>query len=232
MKIEKEILNLILLATETAKLLSIEDIIIDKNGIRALHPDRTSLILFKQELPLPFESIGINRLNILQQRLNVIKDFNDINIDAQVDGENNVKILKFSNKNLSVSYRCANSKTISAPKNVNENFFREVSFTKDAFEMLSKANSAMKSEFFSLISNENGVSFELVDSNNDVFSYVFSTKIDIMDKEFSETFVYKYDIKEFLPILKHNPNTKVQIGEKGILKLLVNGLDVLIVPKK
>lgn len=232
MKLENDILSLINLAVETSKLLSIEELIIDKLGIRALNPDRTAVLLLKTELPLPFESLSINRLTAFQQRLSIIKDVNDININAETDKDNNVRSLKFSNKNLSVSYRCANPNTISAPKNVSENFFRQVSFTNEAYDMLVKGQNAMKAEIFTLISDEHGVRFEIMDSNNDIFSYNFTNKVELSNSESSETFVFRYPIKIFLPVLKQNTNSILSIGEKGVLKMTVNDLDVMILPKK
>lgn len=232
MKLEKNILDLIMLAVDTSKLLNIEEIIIDKSGIRAIHPERIALILFKADLSndLPFDSIGINRLPTFIQRLSIIKDIKDISAEFESDNNNNVKSIKFHNKKLSISYRCANPMTIKAPKNIKDVFTKEVNFTEEAFNMLSKGFSAMKSEVFTLISDNSGVRFELMDSNNDVFTYQFSEEIE--NKNDDVKFVHKYPIKIFLPILKQNTNSTLYIGEQGVLKIIINGLDLIILPKK
>jgi len=232
MKLDSSILELINLAVETAKLLSIEEVIIDNNGIRALHPDQVAVLLLKTELELPFTAMGINRLPIFQQRLSVVKDVKDLNITAETDKEGNVRSLKFSNKALSLSYRCANQNTIKAPKNVAENYFREVTFTNEAYDMLIKGQNAMKAELLTLISDKDGVRFELMDSNGDVFSYIFTDKVELTNRDSSEMFVFKYPIKIFLPVLKQNANSVLAIGEKGVLKVVVNGIDIMILPRK
>jgi len=230
MKLEKEIIDLILISVETAKLLGLEELIIDKHGIRGLHPDRQSLLLHKIELPLPFNAIGINRLHTLKGRLNIIKGMDNVSLNADIS-DNIVRKLYFSTKKLKVEYRCSNPKNIETPKNINENFFREVEFTEEAYMMLMKAQSVMKVIDFTMISDKDGVRFELFDENNDVFSYNFTNNIELLSEKGDNTFVFRYPIKVFLPILKQNPNTKIQIGEHGVLQLNINELTSMIVPK-
>lgn len=234
MRLDENIFNLITTAVDTARVLSIEDIIIDKTGIRALHPERISVILFNGDLQLPFESIGLNRLPVFQQRVNIVKDMENITIDAELDNDQDVRSLKFKGKGLTVSYRCAKKETISAPKSLSENFFRQVMFSEEAMTMLSKGQNAMKADVFTLISDDKGVRFEILDSNSDVFTYQFADKIDLKNVDTSQTFVYRYPIKVFLPILKYagHSATDLQIGEKGVLKMVINGLDVMILPRK
>lgn len=231
MKLTEDVLEIIILAVNTAKLIDIEEVIIDKSGIRALHPDRIAVLLFKYDLSdfLPFESIGINRLSTFIQRISIIKDIQNINVDCEVDNNNNAKSLKFYNEKLSISYKCANISTIKAPKNVMEVFNTEVHFTEESFNILSKAFNIMKSETFTLINDKNGIRFELTDSNNDIFSYNFSN---IVKNDNNSVFAHKYPIKIFLPILKQNPDSLLQIGEKGVLKVNVKNIDIMILPKK
>lgn len=88
----------------------------------------------------------------------------------------------------------------------------------------------MGSETVSIISND-GVSFELVDVNNDVFKHTFAVDAEPLTEDTNTKFAHRYPVKILLALFKHNPGGYFSVGAKGILSFPINNLTVFVLPQ-
>ena len=89
---------------------------------------------------------------------------------------------------------------------------------------MQKGQTAMGADTVSVISNADGVAFELRDINNDVMSHTFT-------EGEHPNFAHRYPVKTLLAMFKSNAEGDFEIGKKGMLKFPVNGLDVYVIPQ-
>lgn len=220
-------------AVKTAKLVNIDSIIIETGMVRALSEDKTAFIFQDQSVPaFSFSSIGLNRLDVFQNRLEIAMACDNFSVDATADDSGSfIKSLIMKGKGVKIDYRCANPKNIIAPKKFNDIIKTQVEISSDAVSMMQKGQVAMRSETITLINNEKGVTFELMDINSDVFSHTFTTITKNLTADTDTRFVFKYPVKLLLTLLKNNPNGYFNVGQKGILNVLVNKLNVFILPQ-
>lgn len=235
MKLSKDIIDYIRNVVKIAKTVGIESVAFEKDMVRAMDENKTVVICHTDGVPdLPFDGIGIGRLDVFSSRFALVDGREGFATDAEISTKDNsqqVSQLIFKAKNIKVDYRCANTQTIKAPKAIKDPMTYEFTISADTVDILSKAQTAMSVDYVTIISNrEKGMSFELVDTNNDVFSYEFSDQaVTITDRTDSE-FVHRYPVKTVIALLKQGFNTPIQVGQRGFLRVIVNGINVTILP--
>lgn len=232
MKLDNDVITLIKSAVKTAHLVGIEQMIIEQGRIRAVDINKTVLLCHTENIPeLPFETLGLSRLNIFSSRLSILETRDKMSIDARLrDGTNVVHSLQITGEGTKVDFACANPEKIEAPKGIGEEYLYRIALTPEAVMMMSKAQSAMDTDLVTIISNENGVSFEMVDSTNDIFSFKFTDDVTVLQGDL-DTFVYRYPIKTLLSLFKQDTEASFDIGQHGVLRYNVNGLNVMVFPK-
>ena len=134
-------------------------------------------------------------------------------------------------KGIKIDYRCANPVTIQAPKQVNDTLKYSVPLNAEAVMMLQKGQSAMSAETVTIVSNNKGVAFEIVDINNDTFSYTFTNDVETLTDDDDPNFAHRYPVKTLIPLFKQNFDQTFSIGQKGILSISVNGLNLFVLPQ-
>ncbi len=233
MNLDSNVINYIQKVVRCAQLVNIDSIIIEANAVRALSEDKTVFIFQETDVPtLPFTSIGLNRLDVFGSRLDVAKTSENFSVDALIDdSETFVRALVMKGKGLKIDYRCASPKTIVAIKRFNDVLKTKVEITPEAVVLMQKGQAAMRAEVVTLISDKNGVSFELTDINSDVFSHTFTTKATPLTQDQNTQFVYRYPVKLLLTLLKNNPSGQFCVGQKGILNVVVNDLNLFALPQ-
>lgn len=228
MKIDQDSLSYIQNVVETAQLVGIDNVIIEPGKVRAINDDK-SVVLF-QETDVPdmlFNSVGLNRIGVFLNRLSVARTQDNFTVDVKTDDNNDfARSITMSAKGFKVDYRCANPKTVAAPKKINDEFVCSIDLTPQAVYMLQKGQSAMTADTVSLISNADGVTFEFVDINSDKFSHTFTESVSSDDP-----FIYKYPIKILLPLFKYDSEGSFKIGRKGMLNIVVNNLNIFVLPQ-
>lgn len=231
-KINEEVLTLIRKTVSTAKTFGIEDIIIEENMVRGLHPDRVSVLLHTENIPLlPFNAIAINRLSVFSNRIDLANTQENMIVEVTTDNDTNASSLTFKAGRLKINYRCANPSTVKAPKKLKDIFIRRITISNEAKDMLIKAYNAMKTEYIAFVNDEQGVRFEMFDLNNDVCSFQFSDNVVMLEDGYNETFTIRYPVKMLLALFKNNTETTFEIGKEGVLKMNYNDLNMLILPK-
>jgi len=89
----------------------------------------------------------------------------------------------------------------------------------------------MGADTVSVISNDKGVTFELIDVNSDKFSHTFTKEVETLSEDAETTFVHKYPVATLLALFKDNPEGTFSIGKKGILNIVVNHLNIFVLPQ-
>lgn len=232
MKLDTDSATYILNVVKTARLVGIDNIIIEHELVRAMD-DSNSVVLFQNEnVPdLPFGSIGLTRIDTFMARYDIAKTQENFSIEATVnDGDEFTRSLVMKGKGTKIDYRCANPSNIKAPRQVNDTLKFRVPLTADAVLLLQKGQAAMGAENVSIISND-GVSFELVDVNNDVFKHTFAEDAEALTDDDNTKFAHRYPAKILLALFKNNPEGSFSIGAKGIMSFPVNGLTVFVLPQ-
>lgn len=239
MKLKPESLAYVLNVVRTAKLVGIDNIIIEPDTVRAMDDARTVVIFQNEGVPdMEFNSIGINRIDVLMARYEIANSTQGFSaeVDTKNEGEDEFATsLILKGKGTKIDYRCADPSKISAPRTINDVIRYSVNLTAEAVTLLQKGVAAMTAENVSIISND-GVSFELVDVNNDIFKHTFADDAQLVPDEDGEVvsttkFAHRYPVKTLLALFRSNPEGTFSVGQKGILSFPVNGLTVYVLPQ-
>ena len=234
MKLDTETISYMQNIVNTANMVGIDSIIIEPNLIRAIDENRCVVLHQTEDVEdLPFGSIGLNRISVFTSRLDIAKTQEKFAVEA-VEGDNDyAKSITMKGKGMKIDYRCANPSSIRAPKVIHDTMKYRVDLNADAVLLLQKGQTAMGApETVTIISNKDGVAFELVDVNsNDVFSHTFADKVQALNGTTNMTFAHRYPVKVLLTLFKNDPEGSFDVGEKGILHIEVNGLGVYVLPQ-
>jgi len=234
MKLTDDVVNFIQRAVKTAKLVGIEKIIIETDCVRAMDSDKTVVINETNNIPqLPFDSIGIGVIDLFLSRLEIAKTQKNFSVDAKLDDQDNtVLALAMKATGTNIGFKCANPASIQAPKRVMDEMVRRVALPDEAVLLMQRGQSAMGADDITIISNDDGVSFEFVDVNNDIFKHTFADTAQPIGNSGADTrFAYRYPIKTLLSLFKQGADGNFEVGQKGILSISVNGFKVYVLPR-
>ena len=235
MKLTSDLIEFIENVVKTGQSVNIENVIIDADtgAVRGIDEDRTVVLFQDADVPeFPVGAIGLNRVGIFLNRLEIVKGREGFEVDAEIvtiDGVEYVKALHMKSADTKVGYRCANPESIKAPKQINDTIIYRVQLNAEAVSVLQKGYGAMGTETVAVIGGD-GVAFELEDINEDIMRHVFAVE-SIQLGDASGSFTHKYPIKTLLALFKQNPDGVFEIGEKGILRIAVNGLNIYVLPQ-
>ena len=234
MKFSKSHIDYIKKAAKVAKLVGIEALAIEKTVVRGMDESKSVVICTTENIPdIEFDGIGIGRLDVILSRLALIEERTTFSSEADTNIRNNetqVSQLTFKAKNIKVDYRCADTRVIKAPKAIKDPMTFTFRLNQDIVDTLIKAQSAMGVDDVTLISNEEGMSIELIDAtNNDVFSYNFGVQALMIDNQQEiKEFVFRYPVKILTGLFKQDALQTIEIGEKGTMKCVVLGISVYV----
>jgi hypothetical protein len=226
MRLDTDSLNYIKNVVETGQMIGIDNVIIESGQVRAIN-DEKSVVLFQEEnVPDLGFNVGLNRVGVFLNRLEVARTQENFSVSIKTDDSGEfARSFTMTGTGFKVDYRCANPKTISAPKKINDELLHEIDLTAQAVYMLQKGQTAMGADVVSLICNGEGITFQFVDGNDDKFSHTFTTEGS------NDSFTYKYPIKILLPLFKHDVENSFKIGRKGMLNIVVNNLNIFVLPQ-
>jgi hypothetical protein len=229
----KDIIHQIIQAVKTAKLFGIESFILEPNIIRGIDETR-SVAIFDNNITFDINySIGINRLDILVNRLTVFNSIENFSVDCIIDEKiNEARSLVIKADRVKVEYKCARIKAIQAPKTIEDTRKYKLEISEDIANLFIKADSAMRAETMNISCNDDVVTYEFVDSNNDVFQYESTLKaVNLVNDNFVN-FRHKYSVKLIMLAIKHNNTGNFYITNKGMFNADVNGINVYIISKQ
>ncbi len=236
-KLSKQTLDYIETVVSVAKTAGIDNIIIEQDRVRGLDDDKTVLILQTEDVPtFPFGAIGLTRIGVFASRYEIAKTAKDFTVEANIDDTINgepsfVRGLLLKGKGVKIDYRCANPKTIQAPKALNDTITHKVKMSSDAVQMLSKGQAAMSADEAIFVGTEDGVSLEIKDNNGDSLVYDITDDISLENGHKVSDFYHRYPIKVISPLFKQNPDGYFYLSSKGMLYIDVNGINVVVLPR-
>lgn len=210
----------------TAKMVGINAIIIEPpERVRGID-DNHSVVLFQEEFPeLNIPAVGINRLDIFLQRLEIAKSCTNLTVNATPDNDNQfIRSFDIRGKGIKFDYRCANPTTIRAPKIINDEIVEIIPLNPESVDLMIRAGGAMGADAISFVSDDKGVSFEIQDLGGDKAEHTWH---DVIDHKFSN----KYPWKTITTLFKQIPNGEFGVGQKGILLVNVNNVQLYVLPK-
>jgi len=200
------------------------------------------VIITDQQVPdLDGKQIGINRIDALFARLNLVKSQGALQVEATQSSASptDISLLDLQAGKTKAQFRCASVEAVKGvPKNVTDDLVWEIKVTSKMIPTLTQGISAMGSEFITIASRDGtSVAFECVDTNKDVFTTdAEEPPVWVGDKTKTPatSFCQKYPAKTFISLLKEatkyaDPLT-LSIGEGGIMSLKVNGFDFFVIP--
>jgi hypothetical protein len=226
---------------KTANLVKIDNIIIEPGKVRAIDSDKTVVLFHDQNVPtMPFGSIGINRIDVFSSRVEMAKSVENFSVEAVVDSSGKepfVRALLMKGKGIKIDYRCANPQTIQAPKAVHDPAIYRIKMTPEAILLMQKGQSAMSTDEVSFVGNQEGVSFVMSDINSDALTYHFADCFDsigvpVGTSKTLPTFTHKYPIKTLHSLFKANSDGHFEMTAKGMLKIVVNNLDIYVLARE
>jgi len=137
MKIDNDTLTYIRNVVETGQMVGIDEVIIETGKVRAIN-DEKSVVLFQEEnVPEMQFNVGLNRINVFLSRLEVARTQENFAVNVLTDDNDEfARSFTMTGKGFKVDYRCANPKTIRAPKAIADELVREIQLTPQAVYML------------------------------------------------------------------------------------------------
>jgi hypothetical protein len=245
MKLTEKSISQLEVLLQTATVAGIEKMIIAEDQIRGVDDKQAVVIISKENVPDFGKTIkiGMNRLNNLMSRINLVKSTGKYEVEAVIS-KNGVDIshLQLVSANTTVQYRCASVDAIKGvPKASSDKLCWLIAIPAKTVNLLTMAISAMSVDELIITAKKDGsVYFEASDENNDSFSTKFADSASWIPEEEDEpkspVFLHHYSVKTLLPLFKaasanYTNDVNVMIGEKGILTIIVNSYDFFIVPK-
>ncbi len=231
MKLSQDLINFIEKVGKTGQIVNIDNLIIEPGSVRAIDDDRTVVVYQNTNVPeMPFGSIGLTRVGVFLSRLEIVKTRENYSLDVVTrEGEDYALSISMRGVGTKIDYRCADPRTIQAPKQINDDMLYRVQINAEAVSLLQKGLGAMGSDSVSLVSGD-GVAFELTDINGDVLKHIFAPEMENLE-DVSGDFSYTYPVKTLLALFKQNPTGYFEIGGKGVLKISINDIDIYVLPQ-
>lgn len=235
MTLDQATLQYIQNVLKAASIAKISNIIIEPDRVRAIDDNRSVIILHTENVPeMPFGSIGINRINVFADRLQMAQSASNFTADVTIKGENTdspwAQALSFKGKGIKVDYRCANPLTIQAPKSMNDTREFQMEITNELVDIITKGQTAMKAEAVAFIGDDTGVHIEMSDINGDTLSYDVSSDVDKIGDGAADGFNHSFNIRVLLPIIKARGSKYITFTSKGFMNVKVSNLNFYLVP--
>ncbi len=236
MELTTDLIGFIENVVKTGQSVNIEHVLIDAKAgtIRGIDEGRTVVMFHDSGVPeIPGGSVGLTRNSTFLSRLGIVSGREGFKVDVvsvTLDDEKFVKALQMKSADTKIDFRCSNPDTVKAPKQINDTLIYRIQLNAEAVSVLQQGYAAMGSETVSIIGGEDVV-FELEDINEDKFTHTFASEVTALGDTIGGAFSHKYPVKTLLSLFKQNPDGDFAIGEKGILCITVNGLDLYVLPQ-
>lgn len=238
MKINENDVKNIISIIEIANSIGLEAISIEPTVIRAINSEKTVLLIENNNLPKIDYCIGVSRIKTLRMRFSLLpKDvIPEITCTTRAaeNGDTFVTELAMKNKRTNITFRCSEPKSIVSPKKFTSNIHYSFNIDDGSINFMAKARSAMEVDLVSLILKTDGVYYSVNDTEGDSLNHLISSDVKLIDNDAEKTFLYNYNHKILLPLLKlglkNNSELLCNITKRGVLNFLIDGYNVYITP--
>jgi hypothetical protein len=225
---------------QTAMGAGIKKLVIESGKIRGIDEKQQIVIITTNNVPdFGGKQVGINRLESLAPRLQLVKSQGDVSIEAtEASNGTDISLLDLSSGKVKAQFRCASVEAVKGvPKNIADTLVWEVKITSKNLPVIAQAVTAMGAEAITVASKDGKtVSIELIDANKDIFTTELSDDANwIGSGSPQSSFCQKYPAKIFVSLLKEalkgSDPLSLQLGEGGIFTFKVNGFDFYLLPQ-
>lgn len=183
-------------------------------------------------LPTLPQKLGLNRVNILKSRLDLLINHPDLCIDAKEHERGEISQLEIVAGKAKMTYRASATSMIKAPREIEDPLVGLCTIKKDQWDLIAGAISSMKAENVCMILKQDGqVIFEAADeSTTDRFSVVLDDLLEAPDG-IEESMVHYLPSDIFTTIARHAMIDDVlafSVGIGGTVKMIVNDCEMSI----
>jgi hypothetical protein len=239
--LSKKTVDLLKNVVETSKLFNIQIFIIDKQGIRAQSEESYIFLYKKENLDyLEFDSLCINRLPELKNRLNFIETIDSktsfnialSGIKKLDSGDTIVSKLNLISKNTSLEVGCGNPAQYKLPWGVTDNNLVKFTINNESIETLVAFSRIVqnKNKVINIKNVENVIIVTSTDNESDTATHIISKSPIFLNGLTDFSFVY--NINNLIPVMRGRLEIEFTLTERGILILEINGINALIFPEK
>ena len=234
MQLTQEIKELLTRIIKVARLMKIENVVIDQECIRGQVKEEGVMICHRANIPpLGFQGLGISRIDTLYARLNLLGS--DFEIETVENSKGLIVKMLLSRGNTEVEFKCADPAIMpKAPRLIKDPIAFTFEMDEDTIALLSKAPSAVKGEALTFSGNRAGVIGKLSDIEGDMLQHVVSETLIYTSESSREEFYHSYKNKILIPLLKEcasDGKATVNITDRGMINLIVLGITVYFAPE-
>jgi len=231
---------LLVKAAQTARLLDIDEIIIDKTSVRGMKKEEGLLIIHNGDNSfLEFDEIFINRVSVFLSRYNVLDEIDEINVTtkARNTGSTFVNNVEIIGGRTGLEYRCGDSAQMRdrLPKRMTDPIFYTFDIKQDSIKLITKALGAMGSTNITLMNSDKGdVFMKMSSEQGEILNHLITDDLIISGECDKDTFISSLKLKPIMALIKECAKgdfLTVNITKRGALNVEVNGFNIYVMPE-
>lgn len=216
----------------TAALGGVESIVLDGGFASGLN-SKNAMFITQTDVPALPQKMGISRLSVLRQRLELLVTDPDVTIDAKESDRGEIVQLEIAAGKSKIQFRCTNTALIKAPKQLNDDTLCKLTIDKDQLQLILNSIKVMGAKQISISLKDTGVAtFITADTNNDRMSVELDKPIEwIIDEDDVESQVHVFNTDILSTMLRHgstDDGITFSIGCSGTITIQLNGHNMYI----
>lgn len=225
-------------AVQAASSLGLDSLVFETNLVRGCDEGKVVFVIENNEIDFPFAGLGISRLDVFKQRLQLFESVTNVTVEAMLTPETKeVMLLQMKAPGISVEFRCATcigeKAVLKSPRAMKEQPKFEFELSEETINLLVKGHQAFGGDTITLLGDADGVHFKVLDKTNDEFlqtvSPTFTNKA--TGKKNDGEFNHPFLTKTLLNVLRNATDGRFGLNERGILRGNACGLGTYIVRK-
>jgi len=205
------------------------DAIVIENGLASGLNNKNAVFISDNDIPSFGQKIGLSRLNLLRQRLDLLVNNPDVTIDAKESERGEIVQLEIVAGKTKVQFRCTSTALIKAPKKLNDEAVALINIKKDQLQLILNSIKVMGAKQITIsIKTDGKVFFDTSDSNNDRMTIELDDKVERInvDEDDVETIVNYYNtdiLSTLFRTAQTDDGVSFTVGGAGTINLLVHG---------
>jgi len=213
----------------TVALGGIDAIVID-SGLASGLNGKNAVFISDNDIPSFGQKIGLSRLNLLRQRLDLLVNDPSVTIDAKESERGEIVQLEIVAGKTKVQFRCTSTALIKAPKKLNDEPIAKIDVKKEQLKLILDSIKVMGAKQITLSIKKDGkVFFDTADSNNDRMTIELDDKVvrlEKVDEDDLETIVHYYNtdiLSTLFRASQTDDGVSFTVGGAGTINLRVHG---------
>jgi hypothetical protein len=206
------------------------DAIVIENGLASGLNNKNAVFISDNDIPSFGQKIGLSRLNLLRQRLDLLVNNPDVTIDAKESERGEIVQLEIVAGKSKIQFRCTSTALIKAPKKLNDEPVAKIKVKKDQLQLVLNSIKVMGAKQITLSIKKDGkVFFDTADSNNDRMTIELDDQVERLEdihEDDLETLVHYYNtdiLSTLFRTAQTDDGVSFTVGGAGTINLLVHG---------